>query len=58
MLRFPRYEWPLDENMKVKPNKLVNAQEMSRQYSDDSKPQPRSAARKLRKGDLVKVSNK
>jgi hypothetical protein len=44
--------------MKVKPNKLVNAQEMSRQYSDDSKPQPRSAARKLRKGDLVKVSNK
>jgi hypothetical protein len=43
--------------MKIKPIKLVNAQEMARQYSESFQVPPRSALRKLSKGDVVKLSN-
>jgi hypothetical protein len=43
--------------VKLKPIKLVNAQEMARQYPNTFEAPPRSALRKLGEGDLVKVSN-
>jgi hypothetical protein len=41
---------------KIKPIKLVNAEEMARQYPDTFEVPSSSVLRKLHKGDLVKVS--
>jgi hypothetical protein len=43
--------------MKLKPIKLVDAQEMARQHPDTFEVPSGAELRKLRKGDLVKVSN-
>jgi hypothetical protein len=43
--------------MKIKPIALVDAQEMARVHPYSFEAPPRSVLRKLRKGDLVKVSS-